>query len=90
MQTEMVNNSTKINKTNNRGMNSLKIIKNTIYEVGNPGPGLGPTQNCGGVKPFMELDLLREYIYRKKTTKRLHRFVLTQKDHTLTQQQQMN
>ena len=26
----------------------------------------------------------------KKTTKRLHRFVLTQKEHTLTQQQQMN
>jgi hypothetical protein len=65
----MVNNSTKINKTNNRGINSLKIIKNTTYEVGNTAPGLGPTQNCGGVKPFMKLDLLREYIYRKKNDK---------------------
>ena len=25
--------------------------KTTIYDAGNPGPGLGQTQRCGGIKP---------------------------------------
>jgi hypothetical protein len=27
------------------------IHKNTTYDVGNPGPGLGHALRCGGVKP---------------------------------------
>jgi hypothetical protein len=26
--------------------------KTTVYNVGNPGPGLGQAQKCGGIKLF--------------------------------------
>ena len=42
----MVNNSTNINKTNNNHSPQLTKHKkkNTTYDVGNPGPGLGQAQ----------------------------------------------
>ena len=49
----MVNNSININKTNNhlKPLNTKK--KTTTYSIGNPGPGLGQAQKCGGVKQIM-------------------------------------
>ena len=51
----MVNNSTNINKTNNHLSSELTEHKKkrgiTTYDIGNPDPGLGHTQKCGGVKP---------------------------------------
>ena len=32
-------------------LNSLNTKKTTIYDVGNPSPGLGQAQKCGGFKP---------------------------------------
>jgi hypothetical protein len=32
----------------------LSHQKTTTYDVGNPGPGLGQTHKCGGVKPVNE------------------------------------
>jgi hypothetical protein len=32
-------------------LKSLNIKKTTTYDAGNPGPGLGQAQKCGGVKP---------------------------------------
>jgi hypothetical protein len=31
-------------------LNSLNLVKTTIYDVGNPGSGLGQTQKCDGIK----------------------------------------
>jgi hypothetical protein len=48
----MDNNSNNINKTNNHLSPQLIEQKNTmIYDIGNPGPGLGQAQICGVVKP---------------------------------------
>ena len=48
----MVNNSTNINKTNNHlSPEHTKKRGITTYDIGNPDPGLGHTQKCGGVKP---------------------------------------
>jgi hypothetical protein len=47
----MVNNSTKIKMNNRLSPQLLNIKKTTTYDVGNPGPCLGQTQKCGGVKP---------------------------------------
>jgi hypothetical protein len=48
----VVNNTININNTNNHPyLKSLNTQKNTTYGVGNPGPGLGQAQKCGGVKP---------------------------------------
>jgi hypothetical protein len=58
----MIINSTNINKTNNlllAQLNSLNTKKNTIYDFGNPGPGLGHTQTSGGVKPVNGILTLR-------------------------------
>jgi hypothetical protein len=55
----MVRNVTDTNKTNN--YLTPKIIehrKATIYEVGNPGPGLWYAQKCGGAKPVYEISIL--------------------------------
>ena len=30
-------------------------LKKTTYDVGNPGPGLGQAQKCGGVRPVNEI-----------------------------------
>jgi hypothetical protein len=50
--TVMVSNPTNINKTNNHLSPSLtEHIKTMPYDIGNPCPGLGQTQKCGGVKP---------------------------------------
>jgi hypothetical protein len=32
-------------------LHSMKIDKNTTYDFGNPGPGLGRAQQCGRAKP---------------------------------------
>ena len=58
--TVMVINSTNINKTNNHHhlsslLNSLNTEKTTTYDVGNPDPGLGQAQKCGGVKLANEI-----------------------------------
>jgi len=46
----MDNNSTKSTKcTTTSHLNSLNTNKTMTYD-GNPGPGLGQTQECGGVK----------------------------------------
>jgi hypothetical protein len=45
----MVNNYHNISKTNNH--HSPKTIHHKAHGVGNPGPNLGLTQKCGGVKP---------------------------------------
>ena len=47
----MVNNSIKINKTNNHLSPELLDYKKKTrtYDVVNPGPGLGQAQKCGGV-----------------------------------------
>ena len=48
----MVNNSTNINKTNNRlSPQTLNTKKIPTYGVGNLCPGLEQVQNYGGVKP---------------------------------------
>ena len=44
----MVNNSTNINKMNNQLL--LNTQYTMIYDVRNPGPGLGQTQRSGGIK----------------------------------------
>ena len=49
LSTEIVNNSSNINKTNNHF--SRQFFKYKTYDIGNPDPGLGQTQTCGGVKP---------------------------------------
>ena len=45
-----------INKTNINNHLLHQIIehqkKTTTYDVGNPGPGLGQAQKCGGIKLF--------------------------------------
>ena len=49
----MVNNSTNINKKRKKTTFSPQIIehkKTKTFDVGNPGPGLGQAQKCGGVK----------------------------------------
>jgi hypothetical protein len=45
----MVNNSTNINKMNNH-LKLLNIKKTMTYDIWNPGPGLGQTQECGEIK----------------------------------------
>ena len=46
----MVNNSTKINITNNDLSPQTTEHKKTMaYVVGNPNPGLGQAQKCGGL-----------------------------------------
>ena len=49
----MVINSTNINQMNNQLSSELTELKKktTTNEFGNPGPGLGQAQICGGVKP---------------------------------------
>ena len=47
---------TNINKANystctTSHLKSLNTKKAMIYSIGNPGPGLGQAQKCGGVKP---------------------------------------
>ena len=67
------------------------------YTGGNPGPGLGQAQKCGGVKPVngfptlpfliigspTAIQILTD-INKKKKKKNLHRFASTQKDLTLS------
>ena len=48
--------STNINKTNNYLPSQFtEHKKNTTYDVGNPSPGLGQAQKCGGVKTDTEI-----------------------------------
>jgi hypothetical protein len=56
----MVNNSININKMNNHLSYLLaEQKKNTsIYEVENPGPGLGQTYKYGGTKPVKRISTL--------------------------------
>jgi len=52
---QMVINSTNTNKTystTTSHLNSLNTQKTTTYDVGNPGPGLGQAQKCGGITSF--------------------------------------
>ena len=62
----------------------------TTNGIGHPSPGFRQAQNCGWVKPVNEsptplkITLQQQYRYYK-TIKNLHRFVFTQKDHTLSQ-----
>ena len=71
----MVINSTNINKMNKHSptfhlnWTHWTKRKNTTYNVGNPGPGLGQAQKCWrverlmGSQPFpLDLDLQRQYI----------------------------
>ena len=52
--TVMVNNSTNIKKrTTTSHINSLNIIKTTIYDVWNPGTGLWEAQKHGGLNRLM-------------------------------------
>jgi hypothetical protein len=49
----MVYNSTNINKKNTKHLILTYLTehkKTMTYDVGNPGPGLGQAQQCGGVK----------------------------------------
>ena len=61
VKTVMVNNSTNGNKTKkylSSQLISLNTKKTTTHDVGDPGPGLGQTQNCGGVKVVNEIPIL--------------------------------
>ena len=52
----MVNNFTNMNKMNNHisfELNSLNTKKTTIYDVGNPGSGLGQVQNVAELNRLM-------------------------------------
>ena len=40
--------------------------KTTTYEVGNPGPGLGQAQQCGGVKPVNGIITLLLVVFCRK------------------------
>ena len=60
----MVNNFVNINKTNNHlasELSSLNKKKTTTHDFGNPGPGLGQAQKCGGVKPVNEIPTLSSW-----------------------------
>jgi hypothetical protein len=47
----MVNNSTNINKMNNKlSPQTIEYKKTMTYDIGNPGPVLGQTQTCSKVK----------------------------------------
>ena len=61
----MVINSTNINKTNNR-LSKEKQKKTMIYDFGNPGPGLGQSQDVAGIKQLMrsQLSLFALYYYQ--------------------------
>ena len=52
--------STTINKTTMAlHLNSLSIqVNHPTYNVGNPGPGLGNVQKCGGVTPVKWIQTL--------------------------------
>jgi hypothetical protein len=50
----MIHNSTNINKqTINSHLNSLNTKKTMTYDIANLGPGLGQTQQCGGLNWLM-------------------------------------
>ena len=58
-----------------------------IYDVRNPGPGLGQTQRCGGVKQIdPNRSPLHSWIFNNNSDiKNLQRFVFSQKDQVLSQ-----
>ena len=65
--------STKRTITSNLNCTRWTQENTTTYDFGNPGPGLGQAQECGGVKlvneipilPSWYLDLQRQYIYKR-------------------------
>ena len=50
--------STKRTITSNLNCTHWTQEKTTTYDFGNPGPGLGQAQECGGVKLFNEIPIL--------------------------------
>jgi hypothetical protein len=68
VQTLMVNDFTNINKTKNHVSSQILEQKNktTTYEVGNPGPGWGQAQKCGGVKPVNGIITLLLVVFCRK------------------------
>jgi hypothetical protein len=60
--TVMVNNSTHINKTIHNLITSTEK-DHDIWRIGNPGPGLGQVQKCGGVKSINIITTLYAFSY---------------------------
>ena len=54
----MVNNSTDINKKNNHLSPALSEHIIDHHDVGNPHPGFGRAEKCGGVKPVNGISTL--------------------------------
>ena len=65
-----VNNFTNINKTTTIASHfkSTNIVKNTTYDVRNPGPGMGQAESCGGVKLVNGIPTLSLFINGSPTT----------------------
>ena len=63
----MVNNSTNINKTNDHLSSQLiEHRKTTIFDVGNPGTGLGQVQKGGADKPVNAIGLNVVFVSESK------------------------